>query len=703
MTLTLRTNVLVGCLLCAFAFTCLQGTHGSGGGGGGHGAEAVDPAAAEAALIRRKIENPPLKDVAAMVDRGDAKAANHDFQAARRDYEAAVKMSPAPSAAVHARIGFCAEQIGDTNQALAAYREAIKKGDSPLADFAALSQARVWSMVDNIDMAFELAAPLALGPNFDAEASRQIAEEAQLLSCYLRSRQACDDEPKNLLNDRGMAFPSPPNSAETQWKLLLAAETASDQPAAKPGDAMRTVQRTTDGLDGHYVQGALIDIPVAQVLEQLAGLAERNIQIAPGARQILAERKMTQDVPEIRLDRLLTAVCERYGLLWQEDVNDVVILEPGELPLQELRDYRKRAARLSIDDYLAVKGHHSAANHLKLLGGNLAFLSGDYQGAVSRFESLQKLRSSRTLNAAAMFNLAKTQLAMKDRARAMACFYDSIDAEVPEYMGPCYLYIGRMLLEDNQNSDALKAFHRALTHTGTIEQRRHATLCLSMAQLASDNPYAASKLLFDSRSMFESAPEEIPYIFMSALANSSVAKDQKLRHELKQLASLSGYVTPDSFFGATGYRPIAMAYDRLELLDDWRAISLKALEDPRLQNSRYVFYAQLGEVHRRSGDFEQAVKYLQASSQVSDPKWRSSARDKIIQIAFAFKQDDLCVRECLLALKEERSPESRQAVLRTLGKTYERQGNRKLAVRCLVGVAPDETLTDDDRQEGTVQ
>ena len=662
--------------------------YASGGGGQGGGEE--NQAAGEAALIRRKIENPPLKDVAALLDRGDSKAADGDFLNARKDYENSVKMAGAPSASMHIRIGFCSEQIGDSNRALAAYREVIAKGDSPLADFAALSQARVWALVDNPVMAFEIAAPLALGPNYEAEASKQVAEEAQLLACYLRTRQACESEPRDLLNDRGLAFPTPPNNPQDQWRLLRACETASNTPAAKVGDVLRMVQRTTDGLDGHYIEGSIIDAPVAEALETLVGLAGRNLRIAPAARQVLAERKITQAVPENRLDRVLTAFCERYGLIWQEESNEVAVMEPGELPLPQLIDYRKRAAKASIDDYLAAKGTHYAANHLKLLGGNLAFLTGDMQGAASRYESLRKLGPNRTLNAAAMFNLAKTQLEIGDRQRAMARFYDAIDAEISEYMGPCYLYVGRMQLEDDHVNESIQAFHRALAHSSNSEQRRKTTLCLAIAQMTSNNPFAAAKLLYDQRGQFEKSPDEIPYVFIAALANSLISKDLKLRHELKQLAGLCSYVSPDSFFGATGYRPMALAYDKLELLDDWKGIILKALDEPSLKGSKHIYLAQLGEIHRRSGDLEQAVKYLQASKEHKDPKWRSEVREKIIRVSFEGRLDDLCISESLLALKEDHSETSRQDILRMLGKVYERKGNRRLAVRCFAGVEPDE-------------
>ena len=183
-----------------------------------------------------------------------------DLAKARRALDAAVKAAPGWSLP-YLNLGVVAEQQGDRSAALAAYGQALAKGETLEVSFWEESPVRMEAAA-----AWKTAQPVAVQPSLEElrEAVRQNPERASVY-LSLASAELKAGNPgvaEQALQQVGLSFTSPPDLVERDWLLaeVYAAQGEMDKAVEQGQKALEGYERV--GLNGPGSIGVLYYVPV---------------------------------------------------------------------------------------------------------------------------------------------------------------------------------------------------------------------------------------------------------------------------------------------------------------------------------------------------------------------------------------------------------------------------------------------------------
>jgi tetratricopeptide (TPR) repeat protein len=281
----------------------------------------------------------------------------------------------------------------------------------------------------------------------------------------------------------------------------------------------------------------------------------------------------------------------------------------------------------------------------------------------------------------------------------MQHFYHVVDDPSAGRLQPiAFLFLGRLYLEDDQAERAIRPLTRSLARAPDDVSRATATIVLASAHLLLDNPYSANRILMTHRSVAADGPHYDQMALLAALARHQAASTTtQIEKEGWPLLNAVTHLDGGEFFGTYGLVILAEAYQRLGLFGAAESTLLRGLQVVPQGGLRSRMLYALAQHHNDAGNLSECKELLASLAVDGDDAWSDRAKLRLAEVAGAEGDDELCLAICRELLQDASETIERQEVLRTMGRTFERQGSHRAAALCFAGTEPGIPITDRQR------
>lgn len=596
--------------------------------------------------------------------------------------------------AISYRRALCLERLGQSDQALALFRDIVDRShEDALRDAARLGLARVWRDQARPDPARAILYGVLLNSATNPTVlGAALHETAQVTAAEV-------EPPDSRWFRPGYIIRRFPEVADEQFTLDLALP-GNIVEAGRFPTGLTVLDQFTPNPRDIIVSAEYTSVSVANFLSEVASKAGLSFQMDTVLRQSLQARSIRLSFRELSLATVLDAILEPTGLFWRVEDGQIAIASLADLTRDEIQSHRlEQALRLGRR---AVALHSDVPPMLStsLCLGNLSYWSQNYPDAIGAYREIQRRSQASNVIAVVSFNEAKCLLAMDQRREAEEPLYRAIDAGRGQTVeSVAYIYLGKLFLENWQFDNATRHLARGLSLARDVEIQGVAAVTLAAAYLLDDNTQTANQTLYDQRAVLQDEPVRSQAAFLSSLARyrSAVTPLEEVQRG-RHLANSLGLVEASRFFSGVGYLLVSQAYQELGLADQQEATLTAAIDvvpESRLRHELQLNLArQLHEAARYS-DAEET--YLRLADADAGDRSRE-ARIGIAEIAYATKQLDYCLRQCYeLVGQQELTLEQKQRILRLMGTIYQSRQQHAQAALCFAGMVP-AMATDDASQ-----
>lgn len=635
---------------------------------------------------------------------------------------------------IRLRQGLCAELLGDAKTAFSHYRALARSIHSgAAADAATIAAARV--LLDR---------------------GQGDAGNAMLLTLLLsRERSMHDDLVGDVVHllARGLAVPAAedyqlddqswlnaehaqrPEELLQRWTLLT-----PDETTPFPHEGLR-IRRLNDSPEGVLISLQFRSLTAADLLRRIFAELDWSVEGLETASRILYQRAVELNCDELPLDVVLDALLTPSELTWSF-VDGVVRIEMRQKTVPERSADQESQLSEGADESLSRSQLKTALRFQRLavnlapdhprsavsyvLQGTTAARLGEIEQAVGLLQSTVELFPRSPARGVATFNLGKAALIQGDRQNALKYFYATVDnASGVEADTLAYLYIGRILLENDVPEHAIGPLMRGLALAEETKYEAAAALLLAEAWLLKGNANGANTVLLDHRAAFELNEN-------TAQVSSARKRNQKQRAALisnlarfwgstgsqrirEGRAVLTALTNPGSHieFGGQSVYLTGVAFAAVGLDSERDAVFQKCLSGKQkyplqqrmiaLLEGNQTIEESVASGGRNHGDSPSADSASGSSPVESDGH---KSRSVLIQAEAAYRNGnyEAVLTSChtfLQATSEtQQEREFRRPILRLMGLAYQAQGRHADAVRCFAGIstaADSETISRDNR------
>ncbi len=598
--------------------------------------------------------------------------------------------------------GVCAELLGEGAKAGTIYEQLSAVAEDPgIRRQAELAHARLLLRTGRQELALETLYRelLQLG---SADLDPLDADALHLLSQTLGEATF----PATLAQDpyREETLFSPQPGMDLRRLLELRSPPAAEIPWSLPASAeFRCEKRLSEDPSQVFVALRGANLPLAEVVQRLAVLAQRTPQWTSRSLPLVQGRTLSLDVEGIDLALALDAVLAPVGLTWFARPEQLEIVPMDELSPEAAQGDARQRLRRAIQFSLAHAPEHPWSSAAYLLLGRLEVLEGRWDSALQMQRHAQRLHGGRTLIEASL-NEAKLALREEDREAAQAALYRCVDAaEVHPLKAVAYLYLGRLHLESNTPHAAIAPLQRALLLTKETPQEPLAAVLLASALLLDGNPLGANAVLHNRRALLVEAEVQDAAAFLSAYARylAAVEPDRRRREAAALIETLTGF-DPSRLFGSHWRYLAARAFRDVGLTPEAERLTHEALQSlPECPlRDRLAMQALQDRLQRDLKPDTPNVPDLLAALTTELPTDRHPETHLMVaDVAVRRGLDDLAAVHCRhLAGDPNVPPDLRRTALRLLGQIHQRRGEHHEALRCFAGLAPGAPLPDFDVQ-----
>jgi tetratricopeptide (TPR) repeat protein len=621
------------------------------------------------------------------------------------------------------RRGLCAELVGDSKSALNHYRSLTDSHRSTaIGDAATIASARVMVERDSADSGAMMLMRLLLA----RERSMRSDLRGDLVHTLANALTPVETDGSLLDDTRSLTAKriQSPEELLRSWEQLDAGK-----PIPSPMEAF-VVRQLTPSPEGVQVSMQDASSPVMQVLGTLTTKLNWTLKISESDRYSLAKRTVVLDCEDLPLDVVLDVLLNPGGFDWSYIEGQLTVSKQSN-SIRDDKDqlaHRLRLAERFLDLAVGLAADHPAAPVSYSLIGSIASRLGDPERALRLLQTSASQFPRSPSFGSTIFNLGKASLLQGDREEALKYFYRTVDrVSGLETDSLAYLFIGRILIENDQAAEAVTPLARGLSLAVDTEYEGPAALLLSAAYLMSGNAAGANAVLLKHREAFESSEGCSPTVvartrllsqqaaFLSSLARFwGTTGNQRIREGRALLTTLTN-VRASQFFGGHGAYLVGVAFAAIGLDSERDAVfreSLSATAKFPLQNRmRALMTGESGksDALQQSANAESKI----ADTGTSDTALKSARRDSVINEAAAAYQGrdydnalEIC-QQCLATTTDDSddSMQVRKAAYRLMGLVYQIQGRHDQAVRCLAGLPPhvETTQPSSDLQESAAQ
>jgi len=627
--------------------------------------------------------------VANALQRADERLVETSYAIALRMYQELLpRTSGAVNVHVRFRLALCAEVLDDRSAAQEHYQTVIAANTDPvLTRLARLGQIRIWERNGQFDVAIAALYQEIVTESGDGPGSAGIDETLHQLGHCLTNRAGSGPETDpleltHLLTPRPVINPG---------ELLSLVRKPRSRPATERPEELTVTQRLAPFAESVFLNVRYRQRSVADVFRALVTASGWAPEVTPDAVARMVGRSVSIDAPELSLAFLLDAVLEPLGLAWKLTGNRIVVYEPQDANSSEELQRRRIVAARALQYAVTNAPDHSWAAVSYMMLGELAANSGHTADALRIFRQATRLFPRSTALAEAWFNLGKIQLQLADHEGALESFYLAVDnVETHPLERFAYLYIGRILLEQDNARKAVMPLRRALALNEGTDLEAVAAMMLSSAYLILGNPRGANSILMTRRELLRDRSVRDQAAFLASLLRFRAVIDPaaKQREAVTLITSLT-HADPASMFGGhwwilvgEAFRDVGMAFEEVSLYE-------RCIRTTYRFPLRDQLLLTLAERRLQQGDEVDTKQLLEALSTDNLLDATHVAEVMLAEIAYSAGDPQMTIERCGLLLQRENLPESvRPQVLRLMGRAYQAQGDHRSAIYCFSGLVP---------------
>jgi len=539
----------------------------------------------EATEPHAPVADPSVQSAASRFATGDSRLLAGDPAGALKEYEILLAHLPTnASAPLRYRVALCAESLGKLDRAMNEYGRLVSGcSNSQIAAAAQLGKARIWRDSNCPADARRAVWDLVLASRAKERGSTELQAECIHQLGQLLVHRTTGSEEGEFLSD--LAIVDPPMQRSLRQALCWVVEGSGeieshesdvDKVESAEDAPVRLTQQLGIRAEETYLVANLPRMPVAAVVELLAGKARLEVDWSPAARDRVSEHTVQIATPETTLAILLDGISDSMDLVW----GTIRMQVRQEADIEFTRLFDMDAAERMLRRATTAFPDHELADDAYWALGNIGVRRGQWEVAILHYGQFLRQFSRSEARVGVHFNLAKTRLCLGDRDEAMQHFYHVVDEAPDDRLQPiAFLYLGRLYLEDDQAKRAIRPLTRSLARAQDDLLRATSAIALASAYLLLDNPHAANRILMTHRPAFSQGAHYDKAALLAALsrhqAASTTAQADKVRRPLLDAAT---HVEGADFFGAYGLVILAEAYQRLDLFEATKSTLLQGLE-----------------------------------------------------------------------------------------------------------------------------
>ena len=650
------------------------------------------------------------------------------------------------------RKGICAESLGDVQGALDAFRTVLHSHRaSDIADAATIAAARLYARAGHDSVSNSLLMNLFLAREAVLN-SRAKAELLHLLASCVAQAAAASDHPTSLLDDSVFLTPShnyPADESIRQWRSLTGATSTN---TSQDGIRIRSVAATANG------NFASLHLPVARIsdlLEQICDQTGWSLSLSESARRSLRGRTTSCDCRDLPLDLVLDSLLSPHELEWRLTGRTLSIVHhaerqgeatqadthhgdvPGDSALGNplSREHEWEMADRFLQFATSFAPEHISAPQSFVETGVIAAQHGDLARAIRLFEMASHLFPRSKVLSVAAFNRGKCQMQTEDRSGALESFQRVVDSSSGLTVdGLAYLYIGRILLEDDRAPEAVMPAMRGMLLLEGTEYEGSAALLLSAAHLMSGNPMGANEVLLSHRQVFEPLDDATEFFgqsdvrisqanqaaFLSSLARFyGTTRHQQMREARALLSALTN-ARPERMFGGHSDYLVGIAFAAIGLDSEQRVVFQRCLNNspsfPLQEKMRLVLAGDktvpLAPFTVRNGGLRDTKPARGEPEDRADAKLLVNRRTMFAKAEQAYRLGNHAeaLRTCSAILNAEIAQQGpgtgpgdgvrqiHSSALRLMGQIYQNLGEHEAAISCFSGTIPKIALPDQSEE-----
>lgn len=654
---------------------------------------AAAPAAAQSAVAPAEdipASATPGRSSAVLLQRADELVLQGMYASAFRVLSAIPQDgTPGSAAEVRFRIGLCSELSGDATAAQTHYEAVLNThGSHPVGQQAFRGLMRIWNVTGRRSLSSSALYRQIV--RSEAGSSAATEEAWHLLGLSLASQVS--PRQKDSLDDRVLFFTEPVLRVAEIFAALGRTETPSN-PSRGTSEGVDVLERFGSTPDAVRLRASLHQKPLRDVIRSFVTAAGWSVEFSEMASARLTGRTMTCDIDNADAAFLLDAGLSELGLGWKFENSLLVVQDLAEFPAEEQNRLRIARALRVLQTAVDRAPRHPLNSYSCVALGRLAALSGRPAEALRICEQTSEQSGNLECHAELWTNRGKLLLVADRRKEALEAFYRVIDAiDSHPLKAICYLYVGRLHLEDGHAGKAVPALMRSLALLEKSSLEPCAANMLAGALLLDGNPHGANAVLMKRRQRLSEGNLIDQSAMVAALARyRSAVEPERKRQAAVSLVEALSHVNPDTMFGGhwwcltiDGLRETGMTHEANRLREEClRKTRPFPLRERLLINA---IQDKLRSVSSSSQPVEQTLQGFAGSEVVSV---RNEVRLLDARAAHQNGLSDAALERCRVLVQDQSVPNDiRREALRMMGTIYQLREDYASAVLCFSGMLP---------------
>lgn len=598
-----------------------------------------------------------------------------------------------PKSALHYRLALCLEALGEISLALTEYRSVANASQSKHQSRAAmLGQARCWLRGGRHELAHALLSNAILDGWID-ETSPMTGHALHLLALTTGQIAMADVPAKSPLEEEWLAELPFQYSVGEALSWLNPAVGIDNDPAAID-EPLEMLYRLGEHPEEIQFAFDIDSMSIAAVIELTCHQSGHRIGWTENARRAVRDRIRSVRCRSISMATLLDALLAANGLMWSLDEEGRILIRERVQASDTLRrqysyQHAERCSVLATSQY----PENALAPATQLLLGNMLAIQGKPDEAAQQFGQVTSESRTAPGTVAVTFNRGKVLLQTGSLEEALDSFSHVVDVAAGNQTEMLsHLYVGSLNIDLGRPQEAIRPLRRAVGMSTDGPIRATSILTLTSAYLATQNPYAANKILMEYRSDLQDPSVADQLAFLSALARyrASGLKDQQKRHGRDLLTAVT-HVDPAAFFGDFGFMLLSEALGELDLHDEKAQLALRAVKQVRSELNRERLLLDLAEHYRLTRQLPEAQRILASLFASYSETTRTRALLSAADISFRQSDSSKAIELCRSAIESTENDEHRLEALRIMARVYEQDNDYERAAMCHAGILPELT------------
>lgn len=634
----------------------------------------------------KKDKKPPEAHVElAHADRG---LREQRFAEAIATYQAIAGSTPTLVPLLQYRIGLCHESLGQTEQAMAAYRNAM--GTTSARPLAVACRARVAACLFKRQQpsdARRLLAGLLLDESTQYAIPRELLAEARHLYALSLSQHSATTQGSEKKRNAFVSFAEMATEVPHYLDEIPSVPKVNEALLFGPPMPPILVRAKTKTEPAIVLNVDESERSAQALLRQMIERAGMKSEWTVSAQRIADAQAIRVNLQDWDLIDLVEVMADSLELVCDFGEHTVWFSSEEEADPAKAIAFRREFARRSLARAIASDPQHAlaAASHVEL--GTCLASAGKLTDAVSAYTAVIKETPGSPYAVLARYNRAQSQLQMRSFAEARKDFFGVADQSPgSEFAVRAMIRLGQLFLEEGNARDAVSVLRRAEKLSPNSPHQASAALQSAIACVADRKPEDARKVLERNRRALQPPSYRAAAAFVDAYARSLATRGTDAhRRDAADVIGTLLHLSDVSVLGPFGICIVADACDEMGFPEESERLLRKAVLDPYSPMTPMI-ELKLGQALLKQDQREPAQRLFEKL--LDEPaRIRSQARFELARLDLMERRWPGCIEQCEQLWKEH-APVDRASLLRLWGSALEGAGDYTKAAACFSGKAP---------------